>query len=442
MTVATGRTQVQRKLGRLDRARRAGQIAWDKPEAAAKRMRSVARAASRIVNVAAILLAFSVLLQEDISRALAVLDSRALITACGLFLAIWLANFIAYVSQSVKLFRESSPIDHTAALLSDSISESCKNFLARLDSDPRAVGSAVELLYHPFLDKRLDDNGWATDQVDVALDPGFVTAPAWALGSLAIGGDDGKKFMLSGFDAPFADAVREGGLKLYVKETRWSAVLRTRDVLSESEELRHAHMKLDPTGNSLPSALCLHVVCLTKDNDFLVLRRAHNSAYYPGAFSVSFEEQLADVDGVGIEGCCTRWFRRALCEEVFPLTGPYATRPRDAWERVSPYVKYMRIWSAFLEEDTANYGLLGVCSLNLSIREFREVSDSVALEFGSTRDPEGRILFSTKDEIETLIRTGSSRCRPVFDLEQRALKMGQLHPSSLYRAALVWSCLV
>jgi hypothetical protein len=401
----------------------------------------VTRAASRIVNAAAILLAFSVLLQEDISKALAVLDSRALVAACMLLAAIWVANLVAYAAQAVQLFRESIPIDHTATLLSDCVSESSKKFLARLDSDPRVVGSAVELLYHPFLDKRLADNGWATDQVDVILDPGFVTAPAYALESVNIGGDDGKKFMLSGFDAPFADAVRERGLRLYVKETRWSSVLRTRDALRENEDLRHAHMKLDPTGNLIPSALCLHVVCLTKDSDFIVLRRAYNSAYYPGAFSVSFEEQLADADGVGIEGCCTRWFRRALCEEIFPLTGPYATRPRDAWERVSPYVKYMRIWSAFLEEDTANYGLLGVCSLNLSIREFREASDAVASEFGSARDPEGRILFSTKDEIGTLIRTGSSRCRPVFDLEQRAIKMGQLHPSSLYRAALVWSCL-
>ncbi|HZF62237.1 MAG TPA: hypothetical protein VEZ52_11535 [Desulfovibrio sp.] len=110
----------------------------------------------------------------------------------------------------------------------------------------------------------------------------------------------------------------------------------------------------------LPSIGCVHALLVTKDNQLLQARRSLGSAYYPGAWSISFEEQMRKEDldgGRGVQTCLLRGiFEEFGVQLDLSLVTPLAA-------------------SFGIEWSAANRVLLIVCRLEQDARSFMEIAD-------------------------------------------------------------------
>ena len=122
----------------------------------------------------------------------------------------------------------------------------------------------------------------------------------------------------------------------------------------------------------LPSIGCVHALLVTKDHQLLQARRSPDSAYYPNAWSMSFEEQMRKEDLEGGRGVLTCLLRGILEEFGVELD----------LSQVTPLAASFGIeWSA------ANRALLIVCRLEHDARSFMEIAnissgDGEISEFG------------------------------------------------------------
>jgi hypothetical protein len=398
-----------------------------------------------LILVAA-LLGLNTLFQPATISKIQIFDERLIVFAVvGAFASVVL-RIMLFAADVLFYFNESKPIDFAKTFPDLPVLESTKRFLERKNLEQYAVGSAVEVFSHPYLDKRLSDNGWDPKSVRIVdrraplKDLRIPSSIAEHRARLDITGDNGIKYTLQGFNHPFTDSSKS--LNLYIAETDWRSVLSARALLMRHEEFRHESLDITLQDNRIPSSLCLHFVCLTKDDKFLALKRSSATAYYPNALSISFEEQFSHEDmKLGEERRAEVWFQRALCEEVFPMAGPYHAEPRAAWDEVSSHVDFMRIWSCFLEEDTGNFSLFGVCRLLIESPDLLQTFKEQERRFHSRRDDEGQLYILNKDEVEALTLSGHSTCRRLYFPNNGSEVVSDLHPTSLYRASQVLSCM-
>ena len=130
------------------------------------------------------------------------------------------------------------------------------------------------------------------------------------------------------------------------------------------------------------------------------------------------------------------WFRRSLCEEVFPLTGPAKSEEAiSAWQHVEGFVKSSRVWSVILEEPSASFALFGVIQLSLSPLEYRMEYYRIRGELGTRRDNEGNLYFLDRAGLKNIVLSRSASAKSIFDDE--VVLVTKLHPTSLYRAACI-----
>ena len=366
----------------------------------------------------------------------------------------WLAG---YFSDFVAAFRETDTSARRSLFRNISVFDSTSRLVNKADIEGSKADGAIQLFSHPYNDLRIEDNCWSTDEVEFEL-----TSRELRVASAHDSGEnfperDRKFNKVSLLQVPMVVTDNFTPLRLSVGTTTWEYATKTQAALQRRlepttdtaailkiEEERHALIAhaLDPSDPTpFPNILCLHVVCLTRDNDFLALDRSKGLHFFGGTLSISFEEQMAIKDFQSQRNrAAEEWFRRAICEEIFPLRR-YASEPDTVWPMISSHVKSMRIWSGILEETLPNFALLGVCKLGLSASELADVQNDLLLDPKNEFDNEGKHFYMTKSQVEGLVLSGHATARWLRKKNEPEVIVRSLHPTSMYRAATVLSCL-
>jgi hypothetical protein len=287
----------------------------------------------------------------------------------------------------------------------------------------------IEVLPHWSLRSRakFQTLGWAPEEVEVLFSNRlFDAAPIlrripWT----QFDPPNGRKFSLVDRSLGATDT----GLSLSIKETDYFTI---RSVLSGlTFELRTEFGSLDPRNNRIPHSLCLHFIARCGDGKVLCMLNDDRKAYGSSMWSVSAEEQFSEVDLDSVHPI-KALFRRALLEEVFGLRDKNI--PLDArWSRVEASVRSMRVWSLFVEEQIANFTLLGVCQLNIDSDALRMFLVSLVEEGSAGRDLEGRLYLLNDQELRELLVTGESMAAGLFSGESATLRTENLHWTTRYR---------
>lgn len=302
-----------------------------------------------------------------------------------------------------------------------------------------AIGSAIEIAKHPIVTADLGASGWDcldSDSVKLLHDFGL---PYTKHDSQLIkdihqpDGNNGIKYSLIETPADYLDSSKK--LVLRVHKTDYFTVQRFQKYIKDKSN-RFLLGSLQPELHKIPHSLCLHYLVQLNDGHILCIRRKPNVNYESGQISISGEEQLSkdDFEGIRPDSSMGRWFKRALCEEIFPLRASNANEIEKNWQEISSFVDSLRVISVFYEENFANFSIFGFCRLNLNLDDYKTVFRDLTLISTNGRDKEGQLLALAKDEAKNLITNGTAKVKPVWGVpEEESINDGQLHSSSRYR---------
>lgn len=392
----------------------------------------------RVATAVSVIVALLIFFNQNELQSVQRFKVEYIIYPAWIVVALVILRLVAFLYDFAGFMLESAIVADITRFGELPIQPSTREYIEYHKLNKPAAGGVVELIADIFLDRNLTDNGWQTRDVAIILDKERISALSFAKELVEYSGENNVKYTLRRFSSPLAD--NSAKLEINVIKTDWQHVLSSRRALQSDIAMRHKLLDPSFSNNTLPSSLCLHVVCLTSDNNFIVMKRA-KLEFNPGELSVSFEEQLSDIDMSVGNDRMENWFRRTLCEEIFPAAGPYKSNPKSAWESVAPHVEFMRVWSLFLEEQAGNFALLGVCRLRFSAGDFKARYDQIQADIGGRSDNEGRLYYMSLAEIKRLLSIGSSTMHDL-SFPEYSEDTGVLHHSSLYRAAMVASCMV
>lgn len=114
-----------------------------------------------------------------------------------------------------------------------------------------------------------------------------------------------------------AERAADGSLHFRLRVTEWAEVRAWQATLPESHAALAHQLRFQPGQSvtfAVPNFLVVHAVLETADAAVIAAQRATALHYYPGAWSVSFEEGLEPVDGAG-DDCFAVCALRGLREE-------------------------------------------------------------------------------------------------------------------------------
>lgn len=358
-------------------------------------------------------------------------------------LAPYLISASTFALSLIVRFKETYAGEARKVAAGIPVCESVDRFLTANEVSNLAIAGAIEVLRYPFLDKRISNNGWDPKVVEIKLSRKEFNIPDRLLGGSPPVGDDNTKYALVGSSRPTTDDYSR--LCLEVAPTSFYEIESVRRLTDQQENLRHEFSSITPELHKIPSSLCLHGVVLFSDNKVLAMKRRSETTYFPNAVSVSFEEQLAQIDfsTPGISPS-ESLFRRAICEEIFPLANRYEIDPIDTWNRVSNFIDHYRYWSLLFEENTGNYSLFGVCKLKLSLAEYISEFSRIQAEYAGIRDDEGILSYMTLENLRDYLSSGHGEIKRINmrDPERTGTEpIRSAHPTMPYRAATLMSCL-
>lgn len=253
---------------------------------------------------------------------------------------------------------------------------------------------------------------------------------------------NGVKYSLVETPASFigADEI----LKIVVQNTTFKAVQAVQNSIKSKPTLKVSHGSIYPETQRLANSLCLHMLVQLADGNIICMKRAGNTEYAPDKMSVSCEEQLSfdDMNSVGDEKV-THWFKRALCEEVFPLGDMHVRQLEANWRKIERRVTSMRVLSVVYEVDYVNYAIFGYIRINCTKLEFSDLYSSLA-GIKSGRDKEGIIYLMSESDAMNFVKDGRARVSPLWGEEKIDFGLGthcQAHPSTLYRLVFYLSAI-
>lgn len=349
---------------------------------------------------------------------------------------------IAFVSAFLSRLSETYAEEPERIAGGIEIHEGVQHFAMGRGFDRFAIGGAIEVLSYPFLDKRISNNGWHPGAVEIKPSRRQFDIPEQLRNDVKVHGDDNQKYSLVGASRPTTDDF--GRLRLEVAPTKYSLIESARQLTDNDKVLRHEFSNLSPEQHRLPNSLCLHALVLLADQNVLAMKRRDQTSYFPGAISVSLEEQLAKIDfeTPGIEAS-ESLFRRAICEEVFPLANRYEIDPKDSWGRISSCVDHYRYWSLLFEENIGNFALFGVCKLRLSLAEYLSEFSRIQSEYKGIRDDEGKMYYLSLSNLRDYLQSGHGviSVANYHDQNRRETEaIRSVHPTTPYRGATLLSC--
>lgn len=171
---------------------------------------------------------------------------------------------------------------------------------------------------------------------------------------------DSQKFMITANPASFSDNL---ALLLQTQEVLNSQVQFYKNVVAKSQEDRRAAIHNAVVNNKIDFAhtLSMHIVVVTKDEKVLLTKRSQKVSYYPGAWSCSIEEQVAEEDiRETSERSFIHWARRALYEELGVTDDLYIS-------------DNIRVASVFLEADILNIAVCTIIRLDIEWSELDKI---------------------------------------------------------------------
>lgn len=357
------------------------------------------------------------------------------------FFAFWFMQY-ARRSETLKIVEGWEP-DELALKL----------YYKEKDNADYPIGGAIEILAPGNLTRRVDKNGWSPEDISIqlvgslVLDQEVGNLVATKSTELQAAGElkqpNWPKYSLKGLPPRFNNSSSKPTLD--VSTTDYFCTAAAARLISEDRELRRKYVSTLPPNNRIPNSLCLHVLCEFSDRRILMLKRSERAWYHPGAFSISFEEQLSDHDFVDGEALAVnKLVNRALCEELFPLANRYRESPELAWAQINDFVNFARIWSVFMEEQIGGFALFCHVSVGRKSHEYCELYRAIKAA-GGRRDIEGQLFVLEFGDVKNVLAQGDVKLKPILVDEVGEAKifgdevlMGALHPTSRYRL-LTWA---
>ena len=301
------------------------------------------------------------------------------------------------------------------------------------------VGNAIELFVHPNLNtlKPLTRIGWAPNEVTFALPP--TGARTFANVLKLIGGIDtslrppnGTKLGLARTSFVSFDSDEYPQFEFYA--TDYFTQQSVYRAMPHNPTLRRQLTSLDPEINQVPNAIGLQAVVLFSTGAVLCMLRHRDIDAERERWSISFEEQLKDIDfTVPNIGAAEYLFRRAFIEEVFGSKGPSVAKVLEAWNTCKQLLFSYRLWGLFFEEKVAHFQLLGFYWLNISPAELVSRHDDAKAQGWAGIDLEGRLFVLERDQIDLLLTEGIARLTGLYDGVAQPIRVEHLHRTSLYR---------
>jgi hypothetical protein len=108
----------------------------------------------------------------------------------------------------------------------------------------------------------------------------------------------------------------------------------------------------------LPGIASAHVIAITADNLIVLSKRSASSAYSPGTWSASFEEQLTEADLIEAADCLIRAARRGAGEEF--------------GERVAGAAEHCQVLGTFVEMPLVNASAVVFMRISMKSRQLAE----------------------------------------------------------------------
>ncbi len=248
---------------------------------------------------------------------------------------------------------------------------------------------------------------------------------------------NGKKYSLVETPANFLDS--EGSLVLCVQDTDYRSVQAVQKRIRNDPLFAIHNGSIFPEIQKQANSLCLHLLVQLADGKILCMQRMSSTSYAKNKMSVSCEEQLAFEDMcVEKPDIMGHWFKRALCEEIFPLGAIQPAQLEMNWKKIEPIVSDMRVLSIVYESNYINYAIVGYCRIDCTSEEFREKYQEMS-ENSTGRDKEGIPCLLTEGQALEFVVNGKSRATTLWGGDQIEFGEGTecpAHPSSLYRLVL------
>ncbi|HLI64678.1 MAG TPA: hypothetical protein VKV05_14885 [Terriglobales bacterium] len=306
------------------------------------------------------------------------------------------------------------------------------------------VGRVIEIFASPNLGGQgaLDEKGWKpSDVVFGRTDGKRDFSPILT----EIGGIDRhlplpnrKKFGIAGFSAVTFDSDEQPEIRFY--ETDWHTYKSVYQVLNESSprssQLRKKFSSLDPAANRVPNSMSLQSVVLFPSHEILCMSR--REGLDTGGWSISFEEQLKDLDFDQMPDVSPAefLFRRAFVEEVLGCRSENVVDIRKAWQDLEQknLLRSYRLWALFYEVPVAHFQLLGFYWLNATPAELASYHLDAKSKGWAGVDPEGKLFVLKVQEWDRLLGSGYGRVSGLYDgSKQDIVRLEYLHRTSLYR---------
>ncbi len=306
------------------------------------------------------------------------------------------------------------------------------------------VGSVVEMFTRRNLasEVTLDEKGWSPSAVAfkrTSSRPSFDRILEESGGcDQSLSPPNGRKFGVAKFSAITNDSDEEPEFTFY--ETDYFTQMSVYRVLPHNSQLRKTFGSLDPASNLIPNSISLQSVVLFPNHEILCMLRRTGVDAEGGRWSVSFEEQLKDIDFEQMPICNPPefLFRRAFVEEVFGCKSDNIVHVREAWQSIEEdhVLASYRLWGLFYEVPVAHFQLLGFYRLNLTPADLdRAHSLAKARGWGGV-DPEGKLFVLERREWERLLVSGYGNATGLYDVSKRnqeLVRVEDLHRTSLYR---------
>jgi len=294
------------------------------------------------------------------------------------------------------------------------------------------VGKIIEVVPHPYLltKAKITDMGWSPDSIVVKeTQKKFHTKELLQ----AIGGEkefdlpNRTKFSLVNVVGANTDNPT---LSLEVHQTDYFTIQTAIEALQKDPHVLEIYGSLVPSENKIPHTLSLHYIVRLSDGSVLVTRREPGIRYYPGTWSFSGEEQLAEFD-TKAQHPIESLFKRAFCEEVLPLSDTDSLS--ENFERAQKIIKSMNVLSIFFEQEICNFSLFGLFQLNIDADDFVEMYTKVMNETFGNRDREGNLFIVSQKNLQELLYSGKCEAHGLFNKKEVTIHESDLHPSSRYR---------
>lgn len=312
--------------------------------------------------------------------------------------------------------------------------------LSKSNDDKPVVEKIIEIETHPTINTALEpyNIGWEPAEISISKSQVKIEYKnlfeKYRITEDEKKNDDGRKFALTDWESVL---LENPTTSLKFHETSFHVVNKFKDELIRNRTLLGECASIEPNKNLIPNSFCLHYILEFNDGNILIYKRSDNAAYYKNHFSFSGEEQISDTDFQRNEGLMTL-FKRAILEEIFPLgtkghesmeLGEIDTR----WDQIKTFVNSTKIWSLIYEADIANFSVMGFIKLNLSISEYKKEYKRLKQLLLGSRYNEGALFYASKNQLEDLIFSHTSKAKSVFLDEEITIDKDFLHPSSRYR---------